>query len=39
MRIISLIDNESRNDCLCKEHGLSIYIDIDGIEILFDTGS
>ena len=39
MKIISLIDNECTNNRLYKEHGLSLYIEVDGIKILFDTGS
>lgn len=39
MRITTLIENElgQRND-LESEHGLSLYIEVDGKNILFDTG-
>jgi len=39
LKITNLIeDNPSVNSKLHNEHGLSLYIEIDGIKILFDTG-
>jgi len=38
-RITTLIENDlGDNHLLCNEHGLSMYIEIDGLNILFDTG-
>ena len=39
MKVISLIDNESINKNLYKEHGLSLYIEVDNLRLIFDTGS
>lgn len=39
MKIVTLIENElGENKNLFSEHGLSFYIEIDGKNILFDTG-
>ncbi|MGK0466079.1 MBL fold metallo-hydrolase [Clostridium sp.] len=39
LKISTLIeDNPSADIRLCNEHGLSLYMEIDGIKILFDTG-
>ena len=39
LRITTLIENNSdENNTLISEHGLSLYIEIDEIKILFDTG-
>lgn len=39
MKITTLIENKSgSNEDLDTEHGLSIYIEIDGKKVLFDTG-
>lgn len=39
MKITTLIENKSgSNDELHREHGLSVYIELDGKNILFDTG-
>ena len=38
MKLISLIDNETRGGC-CAEHGLSLYLELSsGRKILFDMG-
>ena len=39
MKIVSLIDNISFNKNLYTEHGLSLYINYNNLNILFDTGS
>ena len=31
-------NNASQQEGLCHEHGLSIYIEVDGLRLLFDTG-
>lgn len=37
--ITTLIENNPNTKSeLCNEHGLSLYVEIDGIKILFDTG-
>jgi 7,8-dihydropterin-6-yl-methyl-4-(beta-D-ribofuranosyl)aminobenzene 5'-phosphate synthase len=38
MRIITLIENLVYQKGLVAEHGLSFYIEIDGMKFLFDTG-
>jgi 7,8-dihydropterin-6-yl-methyl-4-(beta-D-ribofuranosyl)aminobenzene 5'-phosphate synthase len=39
MKIITLIENKSGDkEDLYTEHGLSVYIEVDGKNILFDTG-
>ena len=39
LKITTLIeDNPSDDKRLYNEHGLSLYMEIDGIKILFDTG-
>lgn len=39
LKITTLIENNSdENNSLLSEHGLSLYIEIDEIKILFDTG-
>lgn len=39
LRITTIIENNPANDALlCNEHGLSLYIETDGFNILFDTG-
>lgn len=39
MKITTLIENKpGENEELATEHGLSVYIEIDGKNILFDTG-
>lgn len=39
MKIITLIENQLGNkEGLQAEHGLSIYIEVDGKKVLFDTG-
>ena len=39
LRITTLIENNSdKNNILCSEHGLSLYIEANGKKILFDTG-
>ena len=38
MIITTLVDNSSHNEDLLKEHGLSVYIEHNGTNILFDTG-
>ena len=39
IKIITLIeDNPDKNYNLYNEHGLSLYIEVNGINILFDTG-
>lgn len=38
-KITTLIENNlGDNSLLCNEHGLSMYIEVDGVSILFDTG-
>lgn len=39
MLIKSLSDNISLNEKFLHEHGLSIYIEINNIKVLFDTGA
>lgn len=38
MRITSLLENTTLNDQLQTEHGLSLYIETDDLNILFDMG-
>ncbi|CAH2213033.1 MBL fold metallo-hydrolase [Tepidibacter aestuarii] len=39
LKITTLIENNlGDNPLLCNEHGLSMYIEVDGVRILFDTG-
>jgi len=38
MRVVVLIENNTINKDLYKEHGLSLYIEVGGQKILFDTG-
>ena len=39
MKITTLIENKTdKNEELHNEHGLSVYIEVDGKNILFDTG-
>lgn len=39
LRITTIIENNPANNALlCNEHGLSLYIETDGTNILFDTG-
>lgn len=38
MKIISLIDNECSIKGLKKAHGLSMYIEVDDLKVLFDVG-
>lgn len=38
MKIVSLIENTSRDDAFITEHGLSLYIETDTKKILFDMG-
>ncbi len=38
LKITTLIEDTSQNDCLVAEHGLSMYLEVDGVSILFDTG-
>jgi len=38
MKIITLIENNSIDDKLKSEHGLSLYIETENHKILFDTG-
>lgn len=39
LKITTLIENNPNTNLeLCSEHGLSLYIEIDEIKILFDTG-
>ncbi len=37
-RLVVLIDNSSPSDSLLREHGFSVWIEVDGTKILFDTG-
>ena len=37
MNIICLAENTAVNGCTA-EHGLSLYVDIDGVKLLFDMG-
>jgi 7,8-dihydropterin-6-yl-methyl-4-(beta-D-ribofuranosyl)aminobenzene 5'-phosphate synthase len=38
-RLVVLIDNSSPSDSLLREHGFSVWIEVDGTKILFDTGT
>ena len=38
MKITALIENTSCRNDLCTEHGLSLYIEANGKNIVFDTG-
>jgi 7,8-dihydropterin-6-yl-methyl-4-(beta-D-ribofuranosyl)aminobenzene 5'-phosphate synthase len=38
LSITVLVDNQSDNPELCREHGLSIWIEADDYRIIFDTG-
>lgn len=35
---IYVLNDDRKNDCFLSEHGLSLFIDIDGKKILFDCG-
>lgn len=39
MKISFLSENKTNNPGICAEHGLSVYIQTDEMNILFDTGS
>ena len=39
MRISFLSENKTNNPGICAEHGLSIYIETDEMNILFDAGA
>lgn len=39
MKISMLLENTAKNDCFCAEHGLSMYIETEKLNILFDTGA
>lgn len=38
MKIIAIIENTACSNDLCEEHGLSLYIEQNGLHILFDMG-
>ena len=38
VKITVLVDNESFDENLAKEHGFSAWIETEGRHILFDTG-
>ncbi len=38
MRLVTLIENTACREGLTCEHGLSLYIEVDGLHILFDAG-
>lgn len=38
VRIVVLNDNRKNNPQLENEHGLSLYIEVDGYKILLDAG-
>lgn len=38
MKVVVLIENKTIDDKLMCEHGLSIYIEVKGVKLLFDTG-
>ena len=38
MKIVSLMENTACSDSLHAEHGLSLYIETQGLRILFDAG-
>ncbi len=38
MKIVTLVENTSANECFIAEHGLSIYIEIEKHKLLLDTG-
>ena len=38
MRIVTLVENTACREDLCCEHGLSLYIETNGLRILFDAG-
>lgn len=38
MKITTLVENNSFNELLESEHGLSLFVEIDNLKILFDTG-
>ncbi|HPS94768.1 MAG TPA: MBL fold metallo-hydrolase, partial [Deltaproteobacteria bacterium] len=37
-RITVLSENTAHDECLIPEYGLSLWIEVDGVKILFDTG-
>lgn len=39
MKISFLVENSTKSENLKAEHGLSVYIETEGMNILFDTGS
>ena len=39
MKLTVLVDNFSNNTEMLTEHGLSIYLEADGLKCLFDTGA
>ena len=38
MKLVTLIENTSDTEAITAEHGLSLYIEIDHLKILFDMG-
>ncbi|MBQ2720991.1 MAG: MBL fold metallo-hydrolase, partial [Clostridia bacterium] len=38
MTVTTLVENTAINDNFCSEHGLSLYIEVKGLRILFDMG-
>ena len=38
MKIITLVENTTENECFTAEHGLSIYIETEKHKLLLDTG-
>ena len=38
MKLTVLIENTSRCDTICHEHGLSLYLEVNGRKLLFDAG-
>lgn len=38
MKITALVENTSINENIASEHGLSLYIETDGVKLLFDMG-
>lgn len=38
MKIVSLLENTTKNNNMCIEHGLSLYIETEKHKILFDMG-
>ncbi|PKM57680.1 MAG: MBL fold hydrolase [Firmicutes bacterium HGW-Firmicutes-3] len=39
MKVITLVENTRKQEDLCQEHGLSLYIETRKHKILFDTGA